>query len=330
MFEIDPESVLGAARELQAMIEAHFKVGVLGALADGKVPPADAIASAGHPMVESELSNFCATSSRATAEIAQSAADLAARLPVAVQQYVSSDGVVASKAAARERVAAAAAAVARTPGGIQRMGAAGEAADEKGFQQRGVAAFNLNGLTSKGNAKNMPTVDFITSEGFVSSKARVGWTYNPVLTRGRLGQYRKDLGRLLDVPWARPSVDRSQSRAAAAALMDPRNADDIRAMQAAGAWPRGLSTTPTVDEVAAHIRDHGWLSIPEDHVPQVQEYLRGYIRVLPDYFGFPDGVTPADEQVEQLVSRVGSNGISSAEIFRLVQEALAAERQQNR
>ena len=217
-------------------------------------------------------------------------------------------------AAEAEREAAAVRAVADASGWIKRYGAAGEAAELQGLAQRGAVAADLNVLPSVGAAKNFPLLDSISSEGLSSVKVKMGSTFDPVVPPSRLRAYSRDFAKLLDD---------GRATAAAQALLDPRNQTAIQDLQALGAWPSGLSANPTTTEVATFIQEHARLSIPEDHVPQVQGFLRDDIPKFPTNYGFPDGVAPTAAQVDALVDRVQSNGISSAAIDAMVNRAQA-------
>jgi hypothetical protein len=209
----------------------------------------------------------------------------------------------------QEREQAAADAVANTDGWIKKLGAAGEAAELEGFQQRGVPAADLNDLPSVGRAKNFPLMDSISEEGLTSGKVKMGGTFQAEVPESRLRTYTRDFRKMLKERW---------SQKAAEALLDPSNAARIQQLQQDGAWPAGLPTNATADQIAAFIRDHGTLSIPEDHVPQVQRYMRAAIAQFPENFGLPETPPPTDAQIDQLVDRVQSNGISSPAINRLV------------
>lgn len=214
----------------------------------------------------------------------------------------------AAATATAERVQAATDAVAGETGWTKQLGAAGEGSLLEGFEQRGVQAVDLNTMPSVGEGRNFRLFDTMSGDGFDSAKVKMGSTFDPDVPTSRLRAYRDDFQSIL-------SEDKTMS--SAGQLLDERNAGTLRSLQESGAWPRDLPVDATQDQIATYMRENGRLAIPEDHVGQVQDFLRQDMRTLPENYGLP--ANPTDAQIDQLLGRVRSNGISSSEIDRIVQ-----------
>jgi hypothetical protein len=173
-------------------------------------------------------------------------------------------------------------------------------------EAEGARAFNLNALTE---GKNFPYVDLTTSEGITQVKA---YGIDKGLSGSVLSSIDRDLRILID-PTNASSISEGLRAAdkAGSQLVSNRVA-----IEAAGAWPRGLAGASTKEEVLQFIHGNATLAIPDDLVPSARNYVAEYARQVPERYGLQSS-TDLDGDIARLVGRIQPIGLTSSEMREL-------------
>lgn len=163
-----------------------------------------------------------------------------------------------------------------------------------------------NGVLSfKGD--NYPTYD-ITSHTEVAS-VKTHWDVEGKLNTSAVAAYRRDFSKMMG--WGR-------SRGTLEA-----DGEKIVAIRGAGAPVPEALEHATATEAAEYLRDNAVLRIPGDHVQPIRDELEKDIRAFPGNYQLPEN--PSQKQVEHILNRVQSIGLTSGELQKLVDERMSSD-----
>ena len=174
------------------------------------------------------------------------------------------------------------------------IGAGGEAAQLTSGVSTGI---DLNAVS-----KNHPQIDTSSRDTFTSVKA---YGVGKPLSESTKGRYDKEVRALRTAE--EPGVPTKLGDAA------NRLANNREAIQAAGAWPRGLARNATPEQIAKFMNQRAEIAIPSDHVAPMREYLAERARANPEAYGLKQG-PGLEKGIERLVQRVQPLGLTSDEL----------------
>jgi hypothetical protein len=169
---------------------------------------------------------------------------------------------------------------------INPMGTAGENVRMTYLQQQGFNATNLNSLRP-----NAPGLDLATQAGFEQVKVSASSTYG-----------RNALSDLTNPAYSEKAAD--MVIALRLALIKQ------------GSWPLTLSETASKEDIAKFVRASATVAVPDDIVESTRTAVRTNALQLPENYGIPDGLSPAQlrMQVDQLAQRIQPIGLTLPEI----------------
>jgi len=180
------------------------------------------------------------------------------------------------------------------------VGAGGEAAQLTSGVSTGI---DLNAVS-----KNHPQIDTSSRDTFTSVKA---YGVGKPLADSTKGRYDKEVRALRTAE--EPGVPTKLGDAA------NRLAANRQAIQAAGAWPRGLARNATPEQIAKFMNQKAEVAIPSDHVAPMREYLAERARANPEAYGLKQG-PGLEKGIQRLVQRVQPLGLTSEELAAMNKE----------
>jgi hypothetical protein len=215
------------------------------------------------------------------------------------------------------------------------VGAANEEARVLTLRMRGVPAENLNDVK-----RNIAAMDITSADGFGSGKAHgiidpLPMPSGSVHAAGEMQGYKlSGLPQSTARPWAalmayendlvglianKPGETRpGKSTQGARSISDA--ADTI---QQSGSWPASVPKDASVKQIENQIRFKSDLVVPSDHAVALRAWLREWVPREPERYGLPPNTSPTQAQVDQIVDRVKSSGVTSVELTRLMRRATA-------
>lgn len=192
-------------------------------------------------------------------------------------------------ASRNQRIAAGQARMTTATGFNGRTGAFGEGAAQTLLTQAGKQAVNMNDVVGY----EVPSIDLISNEGTSSVKTYPG--------KGAMGTL-DTLFKKMVSPTER-QFERNHL-AAASELIGHKDT-----LQSTGAWPEHWPENITTNQIGERIRDEANYLICEDQVDGFQQRIRSKATSFPESYN----LDPDSPDIDGLVSRIRSNGVTTAE-----------------
>jgi len=95
-----------------------------------------------------------------------------------------------------------------------------------------------------------------------------------------------------------------------------------RSLQAAGTWPKDLPLNASPRQIENYVRFKSDFVIPNQHAEAMRGWMREWVRMEPQRYGFRPGTKPTSAQIDAIVGRIKGAGISPTEITDLMGEAI--------
>ena len=154
---------------------------------------------------------------------------------------------------------------------------------------------------------NYPIYD-ITSRTEVAS-VKTHWNAAGELDASAMAAYKRDFSKMMG--WG---------RSPGALETDAKNILKIRGAE--GPVPLAL-VQANETEATKYLQDNARLRVPGDHIQPIRSELEKDIRAFPGNYQLPEN--PSQKQVEHILNRVQSIGLTSGELQKLVDERMSSD-----